>query len=94
MDIKKEDMEVLDRVGDTVREEGKRAYTATERKVTGAYQTVEDTVVGAYKAVEDGFVGTWHKVEDFFVEKLFVREGETVEEAKERLRKSVQRSGH
>lgn len=90
MDMKKDEVEVLEQVGDAVREEGKRAYTATERGVTGAYRTIEDTVVGAYKAVEDGFVGTWRRVEDFFVEKLFVREGETVEEAKQRLRRSAE----
>lgn len=89
MDMKREDQEVLDQVGDAVREEGKKAYSATEKTVTGVYHAIEDTVVGAYKAVEDGFVGTWHKVEDFFVEKLFVRDGETVEEAKERMRKAA-----
>ena len=61
-----------------------------EKKVVDTYQAIEDGVVGAYKCVEDGFVGTWHKVEDFFVGKLFVREGETIEEAKERMRKATE----
>ena len=52
-----------------------------------AYKVIEDGVVGAYKAVEKGAVDAYRKVEDTMVDKLFRREGETVEEAKERLRK-------
>ena len=44
-------------------------------------------VVGAYKAVEDGVVGTYKAVEDTMVDALFRKKGETVEEAKERLRR-------
>ena len=51
-----------------------------------AYKTIEKGVVGAYKTVESGVVNTYKKVEDTMVDKLFRREGETVEEAKERLR--------
>ena len=52
-----------------------------------AYKAIEEGVVGAYKAVEKGAVDAYHKVEDTMVDKLFRREGETVEQAKERLRK-------
>ena len=52
-----------------------------------AYKAVEEGVVGAYKAIEKGAVGAYRKVEDTMVDKLFRREGETVEEAKDRLRK-------
>ena len=52
-----------------------------------AYKAIEDGVVGAYKAVEKGAVDAYHKVEDVMVDKLFRRDGETVEQAKERLRK-------
>lgn len=45
-------------------------------KVTGAFQKIEDTVVGGYT-----------KVEDAFVERYLTRDGESVAEAKERLRK-------
>ena len=50
-----------------------------------AYKAVEEGVVGAYKAVEKGAVDAYRKVEDTMVDKLFRREGETVEQAKERL---------
>lgn len=50
------------------------------------YKAVEEGVVGAYKAVEKGAVDAYHKVEDKMVDKLFRKEGETVEQAKDRLR--------
>ena len=52
-----------------------------------AYKAIEKGVVSAYKAVEKGAVETYRKVEDAMVDRLFRREGETVEETKERLRK-------
>lgn len=55
--------------------------------VTGAYKKVEDTVVGGYKKVEDTVVGGYKKVEDSFVERYLTHEGESIEEAKERLKK-------
>ncbi len=51
------------------------------------YKSVEHTVVDAYKSVENAVVDTYRKVEDTMVDKLFRKEGETIEEAKERLRK-------
>ena len=51
------------------------------------YKAIEDGVVGAYKAVEKGAVDAYRKVEDTMVDKLFRREGETVEQAKDRLSK-------
>ena len=59
------------------------AYEAAKE----AYTAIEEGVTGAYKAVEKGAVDAYHKVEDTMVDKLFRKEGETVEEAKERLRK-------
>ena len=63
----------------------KATYQAIEDGVVGAYQKIEDTVVGGYKKIEDTVVEGFTKVTDKFVEKLFTREGETVEEAKKRL---------
>ena len=54
--------------------------------VTEGYQKIEDGVVGGYQKIEDGVVDGFNKVSDMFVEKLFAKEGETVEEAKKRLR--------
>ncbi len=54
--------------------------------VVGTYQKVEDAVVGSYKKVEDTVVGSYTKIEDKFVGQFLVRDGETVEEAKARLK--------
>ncbi len=51
-----------------------------------AYKAIENGVVGAYQKVEDGAVGTYKKVEDAFVDAFLRHDGETTEEAKERLR--------
>lgn len=52
-----------------------------------AYKAIEKGVVGAYKAVEKGAVEAYHKVENTMVDKLFRRESETIEQAKNRLRR-------
>lgn len=54
-------------------------------KVVEGYKKIEDGVVDGYKKIEKGAVEGFSKVTDKCVEKLFAKEGETVEEAKERL---------
>ena len=53
--------------------------------ITSGFQKIEDGVVAGYKKIEAGAVGGFQKVEDWFVAKYLTHEGETVEEAKERL---------
>ena len=53
--------------------------------VTEGYQKIESGVVDGYKKVETGVVEGFGKVSDKFIEKLFTKEGETVEEARKRL---------
>ena len=50
-------------------------------KFVEANEKIAEKVVGAYKKIEDGVVGAYKKVEDSCVEKLFAKDGETVEEA-------------
>lgn len=50
------------------------------------FQKLCDTVVGGYKKIEDAVVGSYTKIEDSFVDKYLTKDGETVEDAKERLR--------
>lgn len=50
------------------------------------YDKIEETVVDTYKKVEKAAVEGYQKVEDAAVGKVFAREGESVEEAKARLR--------
>lgn len=56
-----------------------------EVAVTDTYKAIEDGVVNTYKKVETSVVNAYKNLEDKMVEKLFVKDGETVEEAKKRL---------
>ena len=56
-----------------------------EKAVVEGYKKIEETVVGSYKKIEEGAVNGYTKVEDAFVGKFLIKDGETVEEAKERL---------
>ena len=61
------------------------AYKSIEQGVVNTYEKIEDAVVSGYKSIEKGAVSGFQKLTDKFVEKFFSREGETVEETKERL---------
>lgn len=67
----------MEKIADTIEKIG--------QTVTEGYKKIEDGVVSGYKKVETGAVKGFEKVTDKFVETLFTKEGETVEEAKERL---------
>lgn len=56
-----------------------------EKAVVTAYKKIETSVVDAYKKVEKSATGAYGKIEDRFVDKFFRKDGETVEEAKNRL---------
>lgn len=63
-------------------------------KVVGTYKTykkVENAVVDGYKKVEDTVLSGYTKIEDKFVDQYLTKDGETVEEAKERLKKETQK---
>ena len=59
--------------------------------VTEGYKKIENGVVGGYKKIETGAVEGFQKMTDKFVDKFFTKEGETVEEAKERMAKEQER---
>jgi len=56
-----------------------------EKGVVRGYKMIEDGVVESYKKIENGVVEGFGKVTDKCVEKLFAKEGESVEDAKKRL---------
>ena len=58
-------------------------------KVVEGYKKIEDGVVSGYKKIEDGAVEGFNKVTDKIVGAVFAKEGETVEEAKERLSANI-----
>ena len=65
---------------------GKRVDMA-KSKIIEANEKIADAVTGGYKKIEKGVVSGYTKIEDKFVETYLTRDGETVEEAKERLKK-------
>lgn len=68
----------------------KSKLVETNEKIAEAavkgYSAIENAVVDGYKKVEDAVVGTYTKMEDRFVSAYLTKEGETVEEAKARLK--------
>ena len=63
----------------------KNGYQKIEDAVVGGYKRIEDGIVEGYKKLENGVVEGFSKVTDKCVEKLFAKEGESVEDAKKRL---------
>ena len=55
-------------------------------KIVTANEKITEKVVAAYEKVEDTVVAGYTKIEDAFVDRYLTRDGETVQEAKERLR--------
>ena len=53
-------------------------------KVVEKYKKIEETVVNGYKTIENGVVDGFNKVSDYAIEKMFSKEGETLEETKQR----------
>ncbi len=66
---------------------GGRRVDMAKSKLVKANEKIADAVVAGYKKVEDVVVGGYTKIEDKFVDAYLTRDGETVEEAKERLKK-------
>ena len=54
--------------------------------VTSGYKKIEEGVVTGYKKIEEGAVEGFNKVSDKCIEKMFSKDGETVEETKARLK--------
>lgn len=57
-------------------------------EVTKGYGKLEKNVVDGYKKIEKTFINSYEKIEDAFVDKYLTHDGESVEDAKERLKKS------
>lgn len=62
--------------------------------VTEGYQKIESGVVNGYQKVERGAVEGFTKVEDAFVDHFFTRDGETVEQARQRLSQEARQNKH
>lgn len=55
-------------------------------KIIKANEKIAEKVVGAFGKIEDTVVGGYTKIEDAFVDRYLTKDGETIEEAKKRLR--------
>lgn len=73
-------------VMEVIEEDAVGTYQSIEEGVVGTYKKIEESVVGTYKKIENAAVGAYQKIEDSFVEKVLAKPGETVEEAKARLK--------
>lgn len=67
-----------------------KASKKIEKGVVGGYNAIENSVVGSYKAVENGFVKAFTNISDGFVDYFFTRDGETVEQAKNRMKQEAE----
>ena len=65
---------------------GKYTAMATS-KLIKANEKITQAVTTGYKKIEKGVVGGYKKIEDKFVDAYLTKDGETVEEAKARLKK-------
>ena len=63
-------------------------------KLVQANAHIAERVTGAFAAVQDTVVSSYTKVEDAFVDRYLTREGESLSQAKERLRKEEQARQH
>ena len=63
----------------------RKANEEIAEAVTGGFRKIEDGVVDGYKKIENTVVGAYQSIEDQFVARYLLHEGETVEQAKERL---------
>ena len=60
-------------------------------KIVDANKKIEKAVVGGYKKVEDSVVGGYKKIEDKFVDTFLKKDGETIEEAKARVKEEQEK---
>ena len=84
-----EEAQVNEMILEKANEAATDAYDTAEETIVNGYQAIENGVVGGYKKVENAFVSGWEKVEDACVDALFKKEGETTEQAKERLSRNA-----
>lgn len=54
-------------------------------KLVEANKKIEKSVVSGYKKIEESAVGTFNKIADTFVDSYLKKDGESIEEAKERI---------
>ena len=66
---------------------GGKYIDMAKSKIVKTVAQISETVTGGYKKIEQGVVKGYTKIEDKFVDAYLTKDGETVEEAKARLKK-------
>ncbi len=61
-------------------------YEKISEAVVVGYKKIENGTVNGYKKIENGVINGFNSVCDKFIEVLFSKEGESVEETKNRLK--------
>ena len=57
-----------------------------ESKIIKINEKIAEKVTGTFKEIENTVVGSYSKIEDAFVRRYLTKDGESVEEAKKRLK--------
>lgn len=60
-------------------------------KLVNSNKKIADKLTGYYNKIEDTVVDNYNKIEDKFVEKYLLHNGETIEQAKQRLKKEQEK---
>lgn len=60
-------------------------------KLAKANEKIAEKVTTTFSKIEDGVIGGYTKIEDAFVDRYLTKDGETVEEAKQRLKQGQDR---
>ncbi len=56
-------------------------------KLVKTNEKIAEKVVGTFEKIEDTVVGGYSKIEDAFVDRYLTKDGETISDAKKRLKK-------
>ena len=62
-------------------------------KIVEANEKIAEDVTTGFQKIQDGVVNEFSKIEDSFISRYLLREGESLDEAKERLKKEEQKMG-
>lgn len=66
-----------------------KVMNMAKSKIVKAGKKIEEKVTGGYKKIETAVVGGYTKIEDKFIDAFLTKDGESVKEAKKRLKEEI-----
>lgn len=60
-------------------------------KLVKVNEKIAEGVTGGFKKISDGVVGGYTKIEDAFVDRYLTKDGESIADAKERLKQETKK---